>query len=120
MGIEVKDLDKCDIANSDIKNNTNHTDVPGYLAVQVDNCKLEPEEYIFYGVNNKNGMISGQGVTADKTIIDQNDNFFLLFDIKKLRANNQLDDTTKEIAIKIHGHELGRDKINHISGIYLG
>jgi hypothetical protein len=122
MTIKVTDLEstKCDIKNSDIKNNTNLNDVAGHLAIQVDNCQLAPQEYLLYGVDNKSGMTSGTGVQPSDTITDQNDNFFLLFNIKELRAKNQIDDTTTEIVIKTNEHELGRDKINHISGIYLG
>lgn len=122
MGVQVTKLDpqKCDLNNSVIKNNTNRKDIPGHLAVQVDNCQLPPEEYTLYGVTTKGGMTSGTGVQAVDTITDQNNNFFLLFNIKELRAKKQLDDTTIEIVIKTNGHELGRDTINDISGIYLG
>lgn len=122
MGVQVTKLDpkKCDIDASVIKNNTNRKDIPGHLAVQVDNCHLSPEAYTLYGVNTKGGMTSGTGVQAADTITDQNNNFFLLFNIKELRATSQLNDATKEIVIKTDGHELGRDTINDISGIYLG
>ncbi|MBM7556162.1 hypothetical protein [Halanaerobacter jeridensis] len=122
MGVQVTKLNsqKCDIDASVIKNNTNRRDVPGHLAVQVDNCQLSPEEYTLYGVNTKGGMTSGTGVQAVDTITDQNNNFFLLFNIKELRTKEQLDDRTIEIVIKTNGHELGRDTINDVSGIYLG
>lgn len=122
MGIEVQKLgsQKCDINNSIIKNNTNLKDVPGHLAVQVNNCKLSPKEYRLYGVQEKDGLISGAGVEAVDDFIDHNDNFFVLFNIEELRANNQLSNKTKEIVIRTKNHELGRDTINDISGIYLG
>ncbi|MFO7819621.1 MAG: hypothetical protein R6V17_05210 [Halanaerobacter sp.] len=122
MGIEVQNLNsqKCDLNNSIVKNNTNLKDVPGHLAVQIDNCQLPLQEYRLYGVNEKNGLISGTGVEAVDSFNDQNDNFFLLFNIEELRANNQLNNKTKEIVIKTNDHELGRDTINDISGIYLG
>lgn len=122
MKVKVQDLNSksCNINSSSIKNNTNLKDVPGHLAVQVDNCQLAPKNYKLYGVTKKGSIISGQGVQAVDTFVDPNDNFFLLFNIEELRAKKQLNDATEEIVIKSNDRELGRDTINDISGIYLG
>ncbi len=93
--------------------------IPGYLSVKIDNCKINNKNIKFFGVENKGDQVSGQGVEVDK-IKNQNNQTILLFNISNLIESGQFTEGINQGVIMVDKKELGRDSIKTEPAIYLG
>ena len=94
--------------------------IPGYLAVKINNCPLRAKEVKFFGVNKPGDTISGQGVRAEKVANPNRSEMIALFDISDLVESGQFTEETVEGIITAGRHEISRNKVNANSEFYLG
>ena len=94
--------------------------IPGYLAVKINNCPLRAKEVKFFGVNKLGDTISGQGVRAEKVANPNRSEMIALFDISDLVESGQFTEETVEGIITAGRHEISRNKVNANSEFYLG
>lgn len=98
--------------------NTNQ--IPGYLAVKINNCPLTAKDVKFFGVSKAGGTISGQGVRAEKVANPNHQEMIALFDISDLVGSGQFTEETVEGIITAGSQEISRNKVNANSEFYLG
>lgn len=98
--------------------NTNQ--IPGYLAVKINNCPLQAKDVKFFGVSKPGDTISGQGVRAEKVANPSRQEMIALFDISDLVGSGQFTEETVEGIITAGSQEISRNKVNANSEFYLG
>ena len=94
--------------------------IPGYLAVKINNCPLTAKDVKFFGVNKAGETISGQGVRAEKVANPNHQEMIALFDISDLVGSGQFTEETVEGIITAGSQEISRNKVNANSEFYLG
>ena len=94
--------------------------IPGYLAVKINNCPLKANDVKFFGVNKQGDSISGPGVRAEKIANPSQQEMIALFDISDLVESGQFTEETVEGIITAENQEISRNKVNANSEFYLG
>jgi hypothetical protein len=99
---------------------TKQEQLPGYLAVKIDNCNLEDEEIKFFGVDKSGASVSGTGVEAAQ-LEKETEEQIAYFNMDKLIKRGQYTENTVEGVVTVDNQELGREAVKNVdSAIYLG